>query len=280
MRIGLVLMILLLSGSVQAQQLAGIWRGKRTQNPGGCFPEYSTELHIYYGRDNQILGNAFNYYSQEQFTKINFTGRYNRKTGRMVILENSVVQYNVPEQCIPCIKTYDLNWTSDKPAELNGEWKGHLMGNAYPCPPGKIHLEKETQSLFPVEVPQDDSLRAIQQRRGTYHREKEIVGTFAIDSPLVTLLLYDNAEIDGDTVSIFLNNTLLIYKQQLTDKPITLSLFTFPNTDYEFLMYAENQGRIPPNTALMVVSSGLQRREIRLSSSDQKSAVVRFRYSQ
>jgi len=93
------------------QNLTGIWRGKRTQVTGGCYPEYSIELHVYYSKDNDIMGNAYNYYDKDRFTKINFTGRYNPQTKRMVIIENAVVQYNVPNNCVPCIKTYDLNWS-------------------------------------------------------------------------------------------------------------------------------------------------------------------------
>jgi hypothetical protein len=42
-------------------------------------------------------------------------------------------------------------------------------------------------------------------------------------------------------------------------------------------MYADNLGSIPPNTALMTVSSGRDKYEVRLSASDKKNAAVRFR---
>jgi type IV secretory pathway VirB9-like protein len=44
------------------------------------------------------------------------------------------------------------------------------------------------------------------------------------------------------------------------------------------MMYADNLGRIPPNTALMVVTAGKNRYELRVISSEQKSAVVKFVY--
>ena len=125
-------------GTMSAQNLTGIWRGTRTQNPGGCFPEYSLELQITYA-GNTIMGRAYNYYDKDRFTKINFSGRYNPLTKRMVIIESAVLQYNIPSYCIPCIKTYDLSWTQNGIEEaLSGEWKGHEMGNLTACPPGKI----------------------------------------------------------------------------------------------------------------------------------------------
>ena len=87
-----------------------------------------------------------------------------------------------------------------------------------------------------------------------------------------------DGEIDDDTVSVFLNNTLLLHKKRLTDKALVLNITAFPNTDYELMMYAENLGKIPPNTSLMVITAGKNRYEMRISSDEQKNAVVRFRY--
>jgi hypothetical protein len=271
--------LMLFSGAISAQNLTGIWRGKRTQVSGGCYPEYTLEVHIYYSKDNAFMGNAYNYFDKDHYTKINFTGRYNPTTKRLVILENAVLQYQVPADCIPCIKTYDLNWAMVSGKEtMEGEWKGHEMGNSQPCPPGKIHLEKETKAVFPVDVYQDESLKALQKEMKIGNREKDLFQTFDLDSSELKIELYDNAEIDGDTVSILMNNTLVLYKKMLTDKPLVLNFTALPNTEYEFLMYAENLGRIPPNTSLMVISSGTKRYELRISSSEQKSAVVHFRY--
>jgi hypothetical protein len=266
---------------LQAQNLNGVWRGKRTQGSGGCFPEYSLELHITYAGDNSVMGNAYNFYDRERFTRINFTGRYNPQTKRLVIIENAILQYNVPSHCIPCIKTYDLVWTMNTSEEgLNGEWKGHEVGNANVCPPGKIFLARQTEAIFPVEVFQSDTLSAIQKKMKLQQREKELIQTIAIDTPQIKIELYDNAEIDDDTVSVFLNNTLLLHKKRLTDKALTLNINAFPNTDYEIMMYAENLGKIPPNTSLMIITAGKKRHEVRIASNEQKSAVVRFRYQQ
>ena len=44
----------------------------------------------------------------------------------------------------------------------------------------------------------------------------------------------------------------------------------------ELVMYADNLGSIPPNTALMVVTDGDSRYEVRISSDLQRSGVIRF----
>jgi hypothetical protein len=279
MRLILIIVLFCSACTIAAQPLTGVWRGKRTQNAGGCFPEYSLELHITYMNDNAFMGNAFSFYDKERYAKINFTGRYNPLTKRMVIIENLVLQYNVPANCIPCIKTYDLTWSKAGVAEaLTGDWKGHEMGNANGCLPGKITLMREKESIFPVDVFQNDSLLNIQKNLKLQNREKDVVQTIALDTNLLKIELYDNAEIDDDTVTIFLNNTLLLYKKRLTDRPLTLSVNVFPGMEYELMMYADNLGRIPPNTSLMVITAGNKRHEVRVSSSEQKSAVIRFKY--
>jgi hypothetical protein len=275
-----ILLALTLVVDVKAQNLTGIWRGTRTQAAGGCFPEYSLELQITYSvNNNNILGRAYNFYDKDRYTKILFTGKYNPLTKRVVIIESSVLQFNIPSNCIPCIKTYDLNWAINATGEaLDGDWKGHEMGNATSCPPGKIHLTRQKTSIFPIEVDQDENMRKIQEGMKIMNREKEVVQNLVLDSSFVKIELYDNAEIDDDTVSVFLNNALLLHKKRLTDKPLVMQVSAFPNTDYEIMMYAENLGRIPPNTALMIITAGKKKYELRISSNEQKNAVVRFRY--
>ena len=50
------------------------------------------------------------------------------------------------------------------------------------------------------------------------------------------------------------------------------------NAEHELVMVAENLGRIPPNTSLMIVESGGQRFDVRITSTQQKNALVRFKY--
>ena len=44
------------------------------------------------------------------------------------------------------------------------------------------------------------------------------------------------------------------------------------------VMVAENMGRIPPNTSLMIVQDGDRRYQVSITSTEQKNAMVRFLY--
>jgi hypothetical protein len=270
------LMILPLFGL--AEDLNGIWKGVLTQGPGGCYPRYFLELQINFAND-RISGKAYDYYDKAHFVKMSFTGRYNPQTHRLVLIENRILQADIPTDCLPCIKTYDLNYSKNgDQEELNGAWKGVYSDKRLICPPGQIQLKRSLSSDFPVDIDQNDTLTALQETLQLKPREKTLVKTVTLHSPDVKIELYDDAVIDGDTVTVLINNRLLLYRQMLTDRPLTLHVNAFPGTEYELVMYADNLGEIPPNTALMMVTAGSEKIEVYLSSSEQNSATVRFIY--
>ena len=104
---------------------------------------------------------------------------------------------------------------------------------------------------------------------------------WALDIPLegdsIELRFYDNAEIDGDSISLFLNNRLLFQHIRLAATPYTIKL---PLTDLmdsnELVMVAENLGTIPPNTSYMIAEVGGKRYEARLASTENSSALIRL----
>lgn len=98
-----------------------------------------------------------------------------------------------------------------------------------------------------------------------------------IITPDATLLLelYDNGVIDGDTVSIYHNNVLVISKAALSATALKLNISISRETPYhEIIMVAENLGSIPPNTSLMVVTGNNKRQEVFISSSEQNNAKI------
>ena len=273
-----VLMLLLAPHFLFAEDLSGIWKGTLSQEPGGCYPTYFIEFQINFSNDS-IRGSVYDYYDTGKFVKLNFTGKYNPLTHHLTLVENKVIQYSIPPDCVPCIKTYDLVYANTGTEEtLTGDWKGHIVERTKNCPPGKITLKKTSHSDFPVDIPQSDSLAEIQESLHLAPRTKDIVTTVSVSVPQIKVELYDNAEVDNDTITVFVNNKLLLYQQRLTEKPLNLYFNAFPNTEYELEMYANNLGLIPPNTALMVVTAGKKKFEVFLSSSETKSAAVKFVY--
>jgi hypothetical protein len=110
------------------------------------------------------------------------------------------------------------------------------------------------------------------------HRETEIIQTVAFKSDSLVISLYDNGEIDGDTVSVVLNGKVIIARQGLTAKAITTTVYVGDLADsIQLGMYAENLGRIPPNSGLLVVRDGTDRYSIRFSGDLQRNSAIVLR---
>jgi hypothetical protein len=113
----------------------------------------------------------------------------------------------------------------------------------------------------------------------TRSRQNELTQTINISNKEVTVRLYDNGEIDDDTISVYMNNQLVLSSKRLSAAPLSLTLkLDETNPEYVLVMVAENLGRIPPNTSLMIVQDGDKRYQVRITSTNQKNAMVRFRY--
>ncbi len=87
--------------------------------------------------------------------------------------------------------------------------------------------------------------------------------------------LYDNGEIDGDTVSVYHNNELIVSKARLSQKPVSFRIMVHAGQPHhELVMVADNLGSIPPNTSLMILTAKDKRYQVFISSSEQKNARV------
>lgn len=106
-------------------------------------------------------------------------------------------------------------------------------------------------------------------------RKKKIFTTIPVAGDSISFAFYDNAIVDGDSISLFLDGRMLFTHIKLSDKPY---LFKIAAGDVkkasEITMVAENLGAIPPNTAYMVLMVGEKRYAVNLASTEESSAVI------
>ncbi|HEX6846527.1 MAG TPA: hypothetical protein VF144_06095 [Chitinophagaceae bacterium] len=108
-------------------------------------------------------------------------------------------------------------------------------------------------------------------------RENALVRRIEIEAGEIKMDIYDNGDIDGDTVSIYHNNKLIRSHLRLSQKPISISIGISPSeSHHEIIMVAENLGSIPPNTSIMIITTVRSRYELFISSTEQKNAKVVF----
>ena len=110
-------------------------------------------------------------------------------------------------------------------------------------------------------------------------RETELIRTYQVDSPHIQVDLFDNGEIDQDIVSVYYNGQLIINHVTLTDTALSFHIEASAAHRYhEFILIAENEGSIPPNTALMRIKAGRQQYKLTVSTSSIKNAKVAIDY--
>jgi hypothetical protein len=125
---------------------------------------------------------------------------------------------------------------------------------------------KSTPAILPAKIAQ---------------RETDIQSLLEIapaDKDSIKVEVYDNGEIDGDSVSVYEEHEVRINKKMITARPITfyVSLDKKINPIAHLRLVAESLGSIPPCTALMVITAKSKRYEVRLSSNFSKNATVEF----
>lgn len=153
-----------------------------------------------------------------------------------------------------------------------------------PIPPKPVDTMRKmpVPVTKPVDTPivitpvKKDSIVMVQKvmaRKGT------VFSRIPVTEKNLTLNVYDNAIVDGDTVSIYYNGRMLVNRQRLSEKPIVIELeLDEKAAEHEIVLFAHNLGSIPPNTALIVVNAGGKRYELHSSASLTENAVLIFEY--
>jgi hypothetical protein len=101
---------------------------------------------------------------------------------------------------------------------------------------------------------------------------------FLLAGDSIALSFYDNAIVDGDSISLFLDGKMIFSHIKLSDKPYTVKLAVNDlSEESELVMVAENLGDIPPNTSYMVAMVGDKRHAANLSSTEDSSAVIKLK---
>lgn len=106
-------------------------------------------------------------------------------------------------------------------------------------------------------------------------RSTDTLTTLKATKQRITLWLWDNAEYDGDTLSVLLNGRPVLVGHELGRKRHKLKLDLLPGENV-LLVVAHNEGRVPPNTASVVVKAGKGRQQMLVSTSLRKNQVVRI----
>lgn len=253
--LALTLLLTAITFQSVAQDVSGYWKG--TLSMRGCFPENNIELQIN-GKGEIVAGDSYHYQDIDNYVKKNFKGQFDKATKKLSVQEGIVTTYHIPQRCVICVKNFELVYSREGKVEtLKGYWNGNVLGSAQSCDGGSIVLTRIKESAF-KEIPE-----------------------IKVDTGTIKLDFYDNAQVDGDSITVLVDKQVVLTHQRLTAKPLTTYVkIDLNNNFHEIEMVAENLGSIPPNTAILIITAGKNRHLLSLSSSETKSARVRIVYDQ
>ena len=164
---------------------------------------------------------------------------------------------------------------------------------AKPAPAKPVPVNPSTPKPLPKTVPKTDTIKKASPPpapvtvkkpdadllRKMNERKQQQQSRLEVNVKTINLKVYDNGVVDNDTVSIFYNGKLLLSHQRLSEQAIELNVVLDENvTEHTITMFAENLGGIPPNTAVIIVTAGDKRYELRSKASLEENAVLIFDY--
>ncbi|HEY4110643.1 hypothetical protein [Puia sp.] len=266
---------------VRAQDLTGQWTGTAT----GKSPDNKQKLVLSITEGDSAFGGVLHWYSPETQTirHIIVSGRFYGKDSILTIREDSTVNIEEGRAGGPPGGFYILFYrrTAGRRDQLQGHWRGMggWMGTSDDL---TIRLEKKAPPFLPLPVlkPKKKDSTGHKQVQALLGRESIVAANIPVPAQGVDTIrieLYDNGEIDGDSVSLFLNDQLLLQHLKLTAQPKVLLVPVDKSIPVNRLvLFAENLGRLPPNTALMEVTVHGKTYTLFLSTDFKKNASVEF----
>jgi len=303
MKKAILFFVLLISIGSYSQSVSGYWYGNANVKSSSSTNNYLVELILRQDR-TQVKG-IINYYFKKSFRSIKINGNFNSLTRQLTL-------FNIPLTYHASIEDLEVDCMMDFVAILRVAQAGsNLIGSFQGKPDYRYTCVNVNFNLkLNADISKEDSiLKAIKLYKETYQvwrptyedtlvavniiprkvvnyviedqykqREKVVANEITVNSDSLKVDFYDNGEIDGDSISIFYNDKLIAFNRILSTKAVhfDIGLDTAKQTN-EITMFADNLGSIPPNTALMIVSDGKKRYEVRMTSNLEKNATLRIR---
>ncbi len=282
------------------QNIGGQWFGTADVQITGDVNNYMTE--VTFEENGKNIKGHFNYYFRDTYQSVELSATYNQQSQSLIVkefpmlhyantntatgvdvmmegelklkksrVETTLEGYFVPTKkyrnSAPEIKVLLRRYTDEMMQE---ELKAKLLDSLT----HQIEMEKiKAQELVIPTVTVKDVLLidAFKTRRNTI---QQVIVT---DADSVLIKLYDNGDVDDDSVTVFMNGNIVKANQKLKASATEVSVKLDATKDVnDVTLFADNLGLYPPNTAMLILMIDGQRYEVHLSSSLVSNATLRF----
>ena len=299
----------------KAQNITGSWYGRADPVVDGSYSNnYLTEL-ILKQKGDEVEG-VFGYYFKNMYKSFFVRGKYDKGSRRVSIKNIPVIHYRATNSDgIDCPMEFQgtlivskvkssltgyfyrpdkyrytcpdlrVNYTLDN----NESNQDSVLRNTiatlklwHPLPEDVVVNNTATATSTSLNAGNTGTPTAIPEESvllEKFNARKNIVQQeIVVNADSVRISFYDNGDIDGDSISVFMNGKPILNKRELDVRGLNMYLkLDTTQPVNEISMFAENLGKYPPNTALMIIFDGEKRNEVYLSSSLTQNATVRIR---
>ncbi len=287
--LGLIIFTILIFCAIDtpAQTIADNWYGNGIVDIPNSSNNYLSEL-IVTEKNKKVIG-VFSYYFRDSLFSNSIQGTYNDATRRLTLNKQNIIFHRTINTKIgidcPMYGEFTL-----RTSKIESVLSGVLFtdnDHQFTCPSINFMLKKGND-IIPIKrnvivSKQIDSLtinshKKIDDKQIVFKsRAKVYTQELEIENKSIRLELYDNGQIDYDSVSLYLNDTLVLPKSMLTHNAINITLPLNDSLPFnELSMFAENLGLIPPNTAALILYDGKTRYEIMMSSDLSRNATIKL----
>jgi hypothetical protein len=282
-----------------SQKYLGTWEGniELTVNDP-LTPVDKLVIDIFQEDDGKILAVTHYYYIlAREYEHYYVRGKISANNPNSISLrEDSTIAIKLGFMVANYTGTYQLNFSQEgKYDVLRGFWVSHksIGGRSpliVPCTFYKLTPPKKQEPKIPIIIkdknkikeilndPKKDSVKTKPEPNPEPERKLDLQKIIeyekkGIDSVYITL--YDNGEVDNDSISVYLDGKVILKKSRISYVPLKISI---PIKDLQPLskiyMKAESIGDIPPCSAQMIVLIGKDRYETVLKSNMETSAMI------
>lgn len=309
----LVLLFFLLSLTGRAQSVSGLFSGNLVNDSTKKVQHYELALSEYrdkitgYSYTTFVINDTF-YYSVKRVRAI--------KNGTtLIVTDEKMLVNNFPESPAKGVKQINTIPLTDKDTirTIDGKWETTQTKKYYALQ-GAVSMQRDddsshspliahlmelkiiNQNYLPINPPSNSKkpenikaktetskIKTTPQNTATLEaipynqRQQKIIQTLDVASDSLVLSFYDNGVVDGDIISVYLNDQNILSNLRLKEAAAKKTIHLPNNSSYTLLLVAENLGSLPPNTGLVIVQDGDKKYQINFSANLQTNAAIVIR---
>ncbi|WP_332732693.1 hypothetical protein [Flavihumibacter sp.] len=267
----------LFSCALHAQLLNGTWKGLGWTSCESAYVELKLTQ-----TDNIIRGESLYIFGDNRFQRYSLEGSYSPLDSVIILKEIKLLGAIKPAIDVNCFSMYSFRISeSSLGTQLKGSAENRSRGLLkIKCADAEYELTKFIPS--PLPVPGSPAFNAdAAYLKMAMGRSDFTVRSLEIDNDSILVKLYDNGQVDGDTVSLIFNGQPIAVRVPITASMRSFTIYPDRNLEVNKLSFiAHNLGSIPPNTGTLTMIIDGKLVQVFLSADLSRNATIEFRWPQ